>query len=101
MLGVMLPDTFRYHDDVKLVLDKRTIKVDHGNNFEAYIKTKCWGEFRLDIDIDCEYDSSDRNEGIWMANWIWRKYENNQDSAYKGLKNFTGTQFFEKTLFMQ
>lgn len=105
MLGVMLPDTFRHHSDIKVVLDKRTIKVDHGNNFEAYIKTKCWGELKLDTNIDCEYDSSDKNEGIWMAdwmaNWVWRKYENNQDSAYKILKNLAGTHFFEKTLFMQ
>jgi len=104
MLGVLLPDTIRHHDKIKIVLDKRTIKVDHGNNFEAYIKTKCWGELDLAADIDCEYDSSDKNEGIWMAdwmaNWIWRKYEDNQTTAYNVLHGMMGKNFFEKTLFM-
>lgn len=104
MLGVMLPDTFRQHSSVHVVLDKRTIKVDHGNNFEAYIKTKCWGELNQNVDITCEYDSSDKNEGIWMAdwmaNWIWRRYENNQDSAYNILRTFAGHNFFEKTLYI-
>lgn len=105
MLGVMLPDTFRFNKDIKVVLDKRTIKVDHGNNFEAYIKTKCWGELGMDLNIVCDYDSSDKNEGIWMADWIadwvWRKYENNQDSAYNALKSLQGVHFFEKSLFMK
>jgi hypothetical protein len=104
MLGVMLPDTFRHHTDFNLTLDKRTIKVDHGNNFEAYIKTKCWGELNMDVNISCQYDPSDKNEGIWMAdwmaNWIYRKYENGQDSAYNELRKMAGTHFFEKTLFM-
>lgn len=105
MLGVMLPDTIRHHNNVSIVLDKRTIKVDHGNNFEAYIKTKCWGDLEMNVDISCKYDSSDSNEGIWMAdwmaNWIWRKYENNQNSAYNVLRQRAGTHFFEKTLFMK
>jgi hypothetical protein len=104
MLGVMLPETLRHHNDFKIVLDKRTIKVDHGNNFEAYIKTKCWGDLKMDVDIECKYDSSDKNEGIWMAdwmaNWVWRKYENNQNGAYGVLKSWAGTHFFEKTLFI-
>jgi hypothetical protein len=105
MLSVLLPDTFKHINTANLVLDKRTIKVDHGNNFEAYIKTKCWGDLGMDIEISCQYDSSDKNEGIWMAdwiaNWIWRKYEFNQDSAYKVMKSMSGTHFFEKTLFMK
>ncbi len=105
MLGVMLPDTLKKHKEVSIVLDKRTIKVDHGNNFEAYIRTKCWGELNMDIDINCQYDSSDQNEGIWMAdwmaNWIWRKYEDGQNSAYDILKTFAGSHFFEKTLFIR
>jgi hypothetical protein len=105
MLGIMLPDTFRNHDNFKVVLDKRTIKVDHGNNFEAYIRTKCWGDLEMDFDIECSYDSSDKNEGIWiadwMANWIWRKYENNQNDAYNIMASWSGKHFFEKTLFIK
>ena len=105
MLGVMLPDTFKLHNNLSVILDKRTIKVDHGNNFEAYIKTKCWGEFNMNNDISCVYESSDQNEGIWMANWmanwIWRRYEDNQNSAYNILQGFAGSNFFEKTLFIK
>lgn len=105
MLGIMLPDTIRHHKNVRIILDKRTIKVDHGNSFEAYIKTKCWGDLEIESGITCEYDSSDKNEGIWMAdwmaNWIWRKYERGQDASYNILREWAGTHFFEKTLFMK
>lgn len=105
MLGVMLPDTFRHQNNFEIILDKRTIKVDHGNNFAAYIRTKCWGDLGMDVDIECKYDSSDKNEGIWMAdwmeNWIWRRYENNQCGVYNVLKVWDRTHFFEKTLFIR
>jgi hypothetical protein len=104
MLGVMLPDTIKHYKNVEIVIDKRTIKVDSGRSFEEYIKTKCWGELQLDVDIACSYDSSDKNEGIWMADWlanfIWRHYEDGRSEAYKELSKLKGTIFFEKTLFM-
>jgi hypothetical protein len=57
----------------------------------------------LTTDISCQYDSSDKNEGIWIADWfanfIWRFYENNNNSAYNILCKHKGTIFFEKTLF--
>lgn len=104
MLGELLPDAFKNHKEVNLILDKRTIKVDHGNNFEGYIKTKCWGELSMDIDIGCQYDSSDQNEGIWladwMANWIWRRYEDNDTAAYEVIRRLAVENFVEKTLFI-
>ncbi len=103
MLGLLLPDTIKQHEQVKIILDKRTIKVDQGNSFEAYIKTECWGKLNLKTNIECEYDSSDKNEGIWMAdwmaNWIWRNYENGQNRPYSILKNQHREQFFEKQLY--
>ena len=100
----MLPDTIRRHPNVDLILDKRTIKVKSGNSFSDYIKTKCWGDLCLNTGINCHYDESDRNEGIWVADWmanfIWRKYENGHDPAYNILNANSGQSFFQKTLFM-
>lgn len=103
MLGVLLPDTMRTCTGVELIIDKRTIKVKSGNSFEDYIKTKCWGELNLSVGINCTYDSSDQNEGIWLAdwfaNWIWRHHENKRSDAYAEIAKLNRTFFFEKTLF--
>jgi hypothetical protein len=103
MLRVLLPDTMKLYPATELVIDKRTIRVDSGNSFEDYIKTICWGEMNLDIDISCSYDSSDKNEGIWLAdwlaNWIWRHYENGRSVTFAELSKLKGSKFFEKTLY--
>jgi hypothetical protein len=104
MLGDLLPNTIRKYDDVELIIDKRTIKVKSGDSFEDYIKTKCWGDLKIPTNISCAYDSSDKNEGIWVADWIanfiWRKYETNRNEAYDILNRWAGKEFNEKVLFM-
>ena len=105
MLGVLLPDTLKHYKNIELILDRRTIKVDSGNSFNDYIKTKCWGDLNLDIDIRCAYDSSDKIQGIWLADWlanfVWRHHEHGRSEAYRELSKLMGTHFFEKSLFFE
>lgn len=101
-LGLLLvPDVMRRFLDVELVLDKRTIKVLSGNSFSDYIKTLCWGN-NIGCDITCAYDTSDKNQGIWVADWIanfiWRHYENGQSAMYNKLRSL-GNDFIDKRLF--
>jgi len=86
---MLVSDVIKGFSEVEIILDKRTIKVDHGNNFEAYIKTILWGEMGSSVNISCKYIDSNNNEGIWfadwMANWVWRQYENQDVSPYQSL----------------
>ncbi len=109
MLGMLLPDTIKKDTTAEIIIDKRTIKVGSGRSFEDYIKTKCWGELQITTDIKCSYDESDKNEGIWVADWvanfIWRRYEDAANEGYSALnlkpnKNELKALLYEKTLFM-
>jgi Protein of unknown function (DUF3800) len=40
VLGLLLKSEIVQHNDVEIVLDKRTIKVSHGESFPDYIKTE-------------------------------------------------------------
>lgn len=75
-----------------ITLDKRTIKVSHGESFPDYIKTEIWGG-GFDINITCDFLESTNNKMIWFADWyanfIWRKHEDNESSSYDQLKNLT------------
>ncbi len=108
MLGVLLPDSIKKDTQVEITLDNRTIKVSRGKSFEDYIKTKCWGELMITTDISCAYDDSDKNEGIWVADWvsnfIWRNYEDGHNHAYSAMlakpQKEVKPLLYEKTLFM-
>ncbi len=98
----MLKPEIVQHNSAEIVLDKRTIKVSHGESFPDYIKTEIWGQ-GLDVNISCEFLESTNNKMIWFADWyanfIWRKHEDNESRAYDFLKNLPKDRFFEKKLF--
>jgi hypothetical protein len=103
VLGLLLKTEIVQHNDVEIVLDKRTIKVSHGESFPDYIKTEIWGQ-GLDIEISCDFVESTKNKMIWFADWyanfIWRKHEDNESSAYEQLlKLIPINRFVEKRLF--
>ena len=102
VLGLLLKPEIMQHEDVEIILDKRTIKVSHGESFPDYIKTEIWGQ-GLDINIACEFVESTSNKLIWFADWyanfIWRNHEDNEDSSYKSLVKLPKDRFFEKKLF--
>lgn len=102
VLGLLLEDEIIKHKSVEIVLDKRTIKVSHGESFPDYIKTKIWGN-GFDIPIFCSFQESTKHKMLWFADWyanfIWRKHEDNEASAYNLLMNLNKDRFFEKKLF--
>lgn len=102
VLGLLLKPEIMQHEDVEIILDKRTIKVSHGESFPDYIKTEIWGQ-GLDINISCKFVESINNKLIWFADWyanfIWRNHEDSEDNAYKILVKLPKDRFFEKKLF--
>ena len=102
VLGLLLKPEIVQHDAIEIILDKRTIKVSHGESFPDYIKTEIWGQ-GLDITISCDFVESTRNKMIWFADWyanfIWRNHEDNENSSYNQLIKFPKDRFFEKKLF--
>jgi len=103
MLNVLLTDLIRKHNDVNIVLDNRTIRSGSVNSFEDCLRAKCWGELQLDANISCRYEDSTRNPGIWVADWlanfIWRHYENKMHDAWLECHAQAG-RYHERTLFM-
>ena len=102
VLGLLLKPEIIQYPSTEIVLDKRTIKVSHGESFPDYIKTEIWGQ-GLDINISCEFIESTNNKMIWFADWyanfIWRNHEDNKSSSYKLLQSFPKERFSEKKLF--
>jgi hypothetical protein len=102
VLGLLLKPEIVLHNTVEIVLDKRTIKVSHGQSFPDYIITEIWGQ-GLDVGISCEFLESTNNKMIWFADWyanfIWRNHEDTESSSYDFLKNLSSDRFFEKKLF--
>ena len=102
MLGLLLKPEIMLHKEVQIVLDKRTIKVSHGESFPDYIKTEIWGNGH-DIKIDCDFVESTRNKMIWFADWyanfIWRNHEDNENSSHNQLIKLSKNLFCEKKLF--
>lgn len=104
MLGVLLPDVLKKYESVNITIDKRTIKVESGRSFQDYIRVKCWGELNIKTAIECRYDSSDKNEGIWMADWmasfVWRHFENQNSNCFEIFNSSLKSIFHCRTLFI-
>lgn len=102
VLGLLLKPEIIQLDNAEIVLDKRTIKVSHGESFPDYIKTEIWGQ-GIDIDISCEFLESTNNKMIWFADWyanfIWRNHEDSESSSYTILIELPKNRFLEKRLF--
>lgn len=102
VLGLLLKPEIVQHNSIEIVLDKRTIKVSHGESFPDYIKTEIWGQ-GLDIEISCSFIESTHNKMIWFADWfanfIWRNHEDNENSSYNLVTQLPKDNFFEKKLF--
>lgn len=100
VLGLLLKNEIIKHKTVEIILDKRTIKVSHGESFPDYIKTQIWGEGH-NIDISCCFLESTHNKMLWFADWyanfVWRNYEDNENSSYNIIKD--ETYFSEKRLY--
>lgn len=88
ILGLLVKQHIIPQDEASIIIDKRTIKVSHGQSFPDYIKTEIWGE-GYNVDINCDFVDSSKNKMIWFADWyanfVWRFHEDGDDSAYSQL----------------
>ncbi|WP_299548492.1 DUF3800 domain-containing protein [Seonamhaeicola sp.] len=103
VLGLLLRSHVINYDSIEIFIDKRTIKVSHGESFPDYIKTQVWGDGH-NVNIDCSFVDSSKNKMIWFADWysnfVWRYYENEDSSSYEFLNSHpANTIFLEKRLF--
>jgi hypothetical protein len=102
ILSALLEDVFKQFknsESVIMTLDSRTIKVSSGNSFSDYIKTKCWFEWELELNIEVHHDRSDINEGIWVADWIsnwtWRSFDQKREDILLRKRSIENTIFKE------
>ena len=76
-------------DAVKIIPDKRTIKVRSGDSCADYLKTKLWFEMEAITQVDYTPEESRNNLYLWSADWlanfIWRHYEDGRPLAYRKL----------------
>lgn len=101
MLRLSLLDSVSNETIVSLVRDNRSIKVKSGNSLIDYLQTELWFELHSTTQIiDIPSDSKNVRNLIladWINNIIWGKYEDNNDEAYKILKDY----ILEKHLFFK
>lgn len=105
ILSLLIKDYLINYEKVSVVIDKRTIKVSHGESFSDYIKTLIWGEGHT-TEIECTFADSSNNKMIWFADWyanfVWRHYEDHESSAYELLKKTPVSKIFlEKNRFFK
>lgn len=74
---------------VKIIPDKRTIKVRSGNSCAEYLRTKLWFEMDSKTQVDYIPTESIGEPYLWFIDWIanfvWRNYEDGRSDAYKCL----------------
>jgi len=74
---------------VIIIPDKRTIKVRSGNSCAEYLRTKLWFEMQSKTQVDYIPTESTDKPHLWfidwVANFIWRHYEDGRSDAYNRL----------------
>ena len=77
--------------EVKIIPDKRTIKVRSGNSCAEYLRTKLWLEMNSTTQLDYIPTESSKLPQLWfidwVANFVWRKYEDGRGDAYQALQS--------------
>lgn len=88
-------------DDVNIIFDNRTVKVESGNSLKDYIKIKAYTEWNFSNDLNTIYVDSKSNYCIQMvdiiSNTIFRKYTHGKEHFYKILKISESIRFPQNT----
>lgn len=99
---ILTPFILNQEKPVKLVVDKRTIKITSGFRFKEFLRYRVWFEGNKDIDLDVHEMESHLAYGLQavdvVCNAIFKKYERNDSSLYDLIK---GKVVEEKTLFFK
>jgi hypothetical protein len=71
---------------IKIIPDKRSVKINKGDQIDNYLKTKLWMELGSKVLIEYEPRESHSEENLWLIDWIanftWRHYEDNRSDAF-------------------
>ena len=72
---------------INIIPDKRSVPNGSQNSCFDLLKGKLWLEFGADAEISYQPEESHNNVGLmfidWIANFVWRNYENNTPEAYQ------------------
>ena len=89
-LGKKIGPVIKDLQNVTIIPDKRTIKVNSGNSFPEYLKILLWFEMKSKAKLNYTPNESTNNPHLWFIDWIsnfvWRKYEDGREDAYNKLK---------------
>jgi len=89
-LVLKIPPVIQHLAEVTIIPDKRTIKVKSGNSCAEYLRTKLWLEMNSQTQVDYLPTESANSPHLWfidwVANFVWRHYEDGRSSAYWRLK---------------
>lgn len=76
--------------EVTIIPDKRTIKVKSGNSCAEYLRTKLWFEMASHTQVEYIPTESTNSPHLWfidwVANFVWRHYEDGRSAAYQQLQ---------------
>jgi len=82
---------------VNIIPDKRSVPSGSQNSCSDQLKSKLWLESNSSVEITYEPKESYNNAGLmfidWIANFIWRHYEDNSSEAYHTLKPYLKEDF--------
>lgn len=78
-------------DHVRVIPDKRTVKILDGDTLDNYLRMKLHAEMESGVRIFYEPRISENEKNLWfidwVANFIWRHYEQGDSSAFRLLEN--------------
>ncbi len=92
MVSLALVTKIQFLDKAHIIPDKRSIPRESINSCPDLIKTKAWFEYESSVLLEYSPEESYKNKRLifidWIANFVWRKYEDERTQAYKMLKPF-------------
>ena len=72
---------------VHIIPDKKSVPSGSQNSCSDLLKTKLWLEMGSNVELIYEPKESHSSDGLifidWIANFVWRHYEDNRSGAYE------------------
>lgn len=79
-------------EKVNIIPDKRSVPSGSQNSCSDLIKNELWLYLQSNVRVSYEPQESHNKDGLmfidWIANFIWRNYEDGNDEAYQILKPY-------------
>jgi hypothetical protein len=75
--------------EVKIIPDKRSVRVVNGDPLDIYLRTKVNIEYSSDVNIEYDARESTYEPCLWFIDWVanftWRHFEDGRSSAFNVL----------------